>query len=408
MRPLQIWVPWFGSSLAGAKLRDAERAFRAWAGELLVWLLPDLQEPTRWWESKNRVPVLALPAEHLNRVDVFHADKTGQIFGVGYPECFPEGRLDGLLAAWLSAVKDGRVTFEKVPETVTMRMPRVENGQIVMSGGTAVYEEAALTYAPAPPLPFTLLHPDKPIAYTTWPPTELPRPSVSPEEEGGVHYGALSVSQHGGEEVVVARRDPRMRALRLVARFAAPFENLLVGGASTDVLYHQARMVAVARGSHADADGALRRAFDEAGRYVGDGSAPVGHIHFWPALIRGEPAVWGVAEEHGLLERTPAPVVATRDLRAAWASKAWRETLTRCEPVRRVWGVTGLCWALLMEELERGRCFRACERCGRWLAGIASKRFCGRGDDPECFRARRAADKQRELARRARVEANAE
>jgi hypothetical protein len=66
----------------------------------------------------------------------------------------------------------------------------------------------------------------------------------------------------------------------------------------------------------------------------------------------------------------------------------------RLVPIRRVWGATGLFWALLLERLEEGRPSASCRRCGRIIWGKQGKRFCSPSDDLLCFRERRAADRR--------------
>ena len=82
---------------------------------------------------------------------------------------------------------------------------------------------------------------------------------------------------------------------------------------------------------------------------------------------------------------------------------AWREIVMRPFPIRRAWGATGLLYGLMLDRLEQGRGFNACERCGRVLQGKRGKRFCARADDIECFKARRAADRRKERYRQART-----
>src|ERR1043165_8568767 len=105
MRPIQLWLPRLADSLSRPQYqRDARRAMEAWKGDYTVWLLPDLKEEVRWDEpigdGKTRVPVVAIPAEHLDRLDVYHIGETGQVWGLkGWR--FPGSCVNGLLDAWL-------------------------------------------------------------------------------------------------------------------------------------------------------------------------------------------------------------------------------------------------------------------------------------------------------------------
>jgi hypothetical protein len=83
--------------------------------------------------------------------------------------------------------------------------------------------------------------------------------------------------------------------------------------------------------------------------------------------------------------------------------KEWRATMAENIPIRRVWGMRGLFWTLLIERLHAGLSFQTCALCGRVLNGKRSKRYCDLKDDASCFRRRRATDMQK-LRDRARQE----
>lgn len=117
MRPIQLWLPTLTDSLSRApSQRDAQRAIQAWKGECRVWLLPDLRKEVRWDEpigdAKRRLPVLAIPAETLDCVDVFHIGEDARVWGLGSDPQFPAGGIDSLLRTWLNLFSaEGDVTF---------------------------------------------------------------------------------------------------------------------------------------------------------------------------------------------------------------------------------------------------------------------------------------------------------
>ena len=83
MRPIQLWLPTLDDNLSLSDAqRDAQRAMKAWKGESRVWLLPELKNQIRWYEpigdGKTHLSVLAIPAETLDCVDVFHIGENGQ------------------------------------------------------------------------------------------------------------------------------------------------------------------------------------------------------------------------------------------------------------------------------------------------------------------------------------------
>jgi hypothetical protein len=106
MQALQLWLPMWGPSLNFPEVaRDAQRAFRAWQGEQTVWLLQGLQEAGRWREGQQWQ--LALPAELLDCVDVYHVGENGVVYGPNAEARFPNGRVQGLLEAWLNVEQSG-------------------------------------------------------------------------------------------------------------------------------------------------------------------------------------------------------------------------------------------------------------------------------------------------------------
>lgn len=75
MKPLQVWLPLFGSSLADPAFeRDAQRAFASWRGESRIWLLPEFTKVVRWQEGPT-VYMAGVPSERLNRIDICHVGK---------------------------------------------------------------------------------------------------------------------------------------------------------------------------------------------------------------------------------------------------------------------------------------------------------------------------------------------
>ena len=67
-------------------------------------------------------------------------------------------------------------------------------------------------------------------------------------------------------------------------------------------------------------------------------------------------------------------------------------------PIRRTFGIQGLFWSLLIEALEEGVTFKSCKRCGKAIQGRKTRAYCGKIENPECFRERRASDRRRARA----------
>jgi hypothetical protein len=172
-----------------------------------------------------------------------------------------------------------------------------------------------------------------------------------------------------------------------------PFIDLVPCGAGIDTLYGNAQMTKCAQQSLKDPQGALQKAKDAAALYLTEGHTTQELAWYMPTLVqKGADA----ALKHAWLRlnlmdrRTPEEV---------FFSPAWRHAMEKLIPIRRAWGVLGLFWTLLLDELERGRKYGSCKTCGRVFSGKRGKQFCGRADDMSCYRERRASDRRKERGR---------
>lgn len=171
------------------------------------------------------------------------------------------------------------------------------------------------------------------------------------------------------------------------------FAPLFPTGGGLDDLIGRRKIVEVARLSATDLNGALEEARTQARPYISDAWIPRALSWLGPTAVGGRDR--GNAEEAVLTEAESRFGISFESLEDARKSPQWRDVLETREKVSRVWGMTGLFWALLIEQLETGRRFNECYDCGRIIHGRKGKRYCGRVDDPACYRRRRAADKRR-------------
>jgi hypothetical protein len=130
MRPLQLWLPILGPSLGcPAVQRDRQRAQEAWCGEQIVWLVPGLKEPIRWREGVYAH--LAVDAEHLECVHIFHVGASGYVWGPASERRFPEGTVNSLLQAWYNIDKIGGVTDHPAPAIIPWWVPHAQSNQSI-------------------------------------------------------------------------------------------------------------------------------------------------------------------------------------------------------------------------------------------------------------------------------------
>jgi hypothetical protein len=220
---------------------------------------------------------------------------------------------------------------------------------------------------------------------------------ISPDVESAEYYGPMQRGDDEGLPIAISQRDPKIRSLHVICGLPKPFDELVPYGAGMDTLYGCAQMRQIAQQSAHDSEGALQKAKDAAAQYVTEGQTTQELAWFLPTLAKEGRKV---ALDHAWL-RLNLPEYRTPH--EAMQSSEWKKEMEKLVPIRRAWGVLGLLWVMLLDRLEDGRIFQACERCNRIIGGRRGKRFCGSEDNRACFQQRRAADRQRERARHSRV-----
>jgi hypothetical protein len=369
MPALQVWLPTWGPSLNFPEVAlDAQRAYRAWEGEQTVWFLQGLQEAGRWQEGEQWQ--LALPAELLDRVDVYHVGENGYVYGPNAEARSPHSRVEGLLDAWLNVEQNGGVRWVPAPERLPWRIPHV-HGEVVE------YRKGVVRVFGGGTAPIVQLDADG-RGKAQWPPAGHPA-TISPDAESHAFYTSQPGEDVGG--------------IHLLLRWPGPLEALFPVMSGLDDLAVQAQLVKIARQSATDPQWALHRGREVAAPYITEGWTTQECAWFWPTLLeRGEQGMLFAAEGRFRLR--------ARSLTEALESKAWREVMTQSVSIRRVWGATGLLAVLLLDRLAAYQPIPRCERCDRTLQGKRKRRFCSRAESPTCFRQRRAEDERRSWAKR--------
>lgn len=389
--PIQLWLPTFTANLSESRYqRDARRAMGSWTGESRVWLLPGLKKEARWFEpigdGEFCVPVLAIPSEHLNRLDVYHIGETGAVWGIE-PSRFPDSHVDGLLDAWLNLFGlDEKVTYDYAPEAITLRVPRIQ-------GLDVTYEDRELHRVPGPTFPITEFEKESRHWRFRWPPDSGHPAPISPDAESSQYYGPMKPDREGQVPIAISERDPKIRSLQVIFRLPKPFERLISYGVGMDMLYGHVQMRELAQQSARSAQGVSRKAKDAAAPYLTEGQTSRALAWLFPTLV--ELGVESALRHVWLRLNLPE----CREPKELLRPPVWQEAMVKLVPIRRAWGLLGLCWALLLDELEDGRKFGACERCGQVFRGKHGKQFCGPEDDKSCYRDRRASDRRRERNR---------
>ncbi len=385
MRPLQVWLPRLRGSLATPETRrDRERAFCAWQGEGLVWIIPGWAETMRWQEPDG-TRALALRGEQWERVHVYHVGESGAVSGPDAGTIFPNGSINGLLKAWLN-LPAGAINFVPGRDELRVSVPDYQDGHVV-------YRSIRLPLEPGSFLPITSMDEATRTVRLRWPPEPTAPPPVSPEAESADRYRFVPSASLRTGAAEPRAAEPVLRALPMNIEWPAPFTELFPVLPSLDEMYARDRMVAVAERSRRDLHGARGEARNVSDAWLSEGQSTL--LHGW-----FEPIIAAEGEEGAMLAAEARYNLSAGSLEQGLSSSTWRDVLDRPMPIGRVWGVPGLCWALLMDHLECGISFRNCGRCGRLIHGRSHKRFCARDDDVECFRQRRAENRREERRRR--------
>ncbi len=400
MKPLQVWLPALDPtlSLAGSQ-RDLRRALEKWDDVTSVWLLPWLkkeelfQNPFAPWAKD-----LALPSETLNRIDIYHVTKEGFIYGAFPKEHFPERSIGRLLDDWLSvgAGKESAVLQYPMPREIPFIVPVFDDEKNELR-----HKRVKLT--PESPGALAVDHESlkeslaqRKVGFR-WPPKDSGLPSsVVPSAESLEYYGPMkreTMLVDGIElPTLVSSRHPSVRSLHVLDVWPGRLRKLFPYGSNHDAYKAVKDMQRIAERSKENPAGALDEARRLATGSIGDGQTTLLSSWFYPTFMQ--------CRADGLLMELEGKYDKNfKTLEEACASEFLKTKLREPVPVRQTHGVLGLFWALLIEQLEDGRRFRRCERCGCMISGRKNKKFCGQSDDPDCWKNRRAADKRRERAR---------
>jgi hypothetical protein len=175
-----------------------------------------------------------------------------------------------------------------------------------------------------------------------------------------------------------------------------PWAALFPFGVRQERLDELSFMVELARRNRDDLAGALRHASAASHLCISEGFTR--QVRAWVIPIWLEEGVDGVIDAMQRFNFNQT----IRTGAEALISPEWWNMVTQPIAIRRVWGLFGLLWALLLERLELKRSFSLCERCQRLLPGARKRRFCSQAENKKCFNERRLEDKYRSLGHKNR------
>ena len=337
-----------------------QRMFRARTTERVIWSVPGWRGPSCWMQEGAGVS--CLNGECLERARILHIGKKHAVAGPAAAS-FPDLSVTGMLDHWLN---DDFVLAIEVnrPETLRFKVPHpVDGGVELVDAELTVPDEFYL-------LPVTHIGDER--IFSQWPPRPDMPTTVSPEMES-----------------VRWLSDRRSSSSPLRYAWRAPFDELQPLLVSLDDIYARDRMRLIAQASGEDYATALAQARTETKDWISEGEASVDEAWLQPLLLEEteQDALVAIYARYGGKD--------DYSLEQVYNNEKLRRRLSAHMPVTRAWGVAGLMWALLLEQLQAARTYRACQICGRLNSGRGHKRFCSEDDDLACYQARKARDRRR-------------
>jgi hypothetical protein len=361
MTPIQLWLPSFFGGIARPELRsDIHRMFTARTTERVIWSVPGWRGASCWMQDGVRVS--CLNGEHLECARILHIGEKGAVAGPA-AAWFPDLSVAGILDHWLNDDFVRAIEVDR-PETLHFKVPHPVEGGVELA-------DAELTVPDEFYLPPTTHIRDERI-FSQWPRRPDMPTTVSPEMES-------------------ARWLSDRRSSSPMFRYAwlAPFDELQPLLVSLDDMYARDKMRLIAGASGDDWATALAQARRETKDWISKGQASVNEAWLQPLLLEEteQNALVAIYARYGGKD--------DYSLQQVYKNEKLRRRLSAPMAVTRAWGVPGLMWALLLEQLQAAQPYRTCEICGRLNSGKGHKRFCSELDDLACYQARKARDRRR-------------
>jgi hypothetical protein len=264
MKPFQFFFPFLNTSFGLSKPgRETKAVYSAWDGEgtILLWFKLDDERPISklYSELSDRkfsgaLPdwaVTIVPAEDIERVDVYHITANGRVCGPGDANPFVHWSVNGLLDAWLNLSVDDLtpVPYRMDQQVIELELPFTEGHRyarfsMLVKEGPRSHSEEAPRYQ---------------FDYT--PPNELPSRDF-------LTFGILKTPPSYG---------PNMH-------LPSPLTGLFPFGASGDDLRAHWRMRELAKKSVTDYEEAFYEVQREVAQYVSVGHTTMEASWFWPTL----------------------------------------------------------------------------------------------------------------------------
>lgn len=379
--PIQIWAPAMDISPYDATSNvSLEMAQKTWAGELRIWLSPEVDRKISWEEEPGVFESL-IPAYKANVIDIFHLDRSRRL----YPRLsdtdkwYRKGIPGDLYLRWLQAP----TRLVENPPTVVLDFPEYVQGKIVKrprpfltSPGTivsGVVEDAEHGLA-------TILGPFRP----------KDRPPVSMMVDSEQLFGKAQWEFNENDQLTGFHRSEKLgrfkgRSMRI--EWKEPFSLMYELGTSLDTMYIRSFILELIgklnENNYSQSSAALQRLHD---KYVRLGEAPISLVEYLPWVNTIPNAtdrkyhLLNIKEDHNI------PVKTFKEL---GSSPEFIEHLQMPIKVKCINTWTGFFIYQLVEDVLALKRISSCKHCGRLIrGGHRDRRFCTKEENANCFRAR--------------------
>ncbi|PGR23028.1 hypothetical protein COC52_24860 [Priestia megaterium] len=384
MKPIQLWLPLLNVSWDTPSFsRDIERAQKNWIGEDRIWLLPGLKEVKRWSSQVNifTFKECAIPSESFNVINVIDVTKQRTMYPPGgstIPENW-QGKLpENLLNLWLSS---SEFAFISTENSFKMKLP-------FFTDTAVTYKEMELCFPPGPSVPISKLDEKERKAVLKWPPEEIKLiDSVSPEAESSEFFGKYMWEKEPTDNDlnIVVNKDGR-KAFHAKLLWNEPFGEMFPLGGGIDLLNNRSYLKSCVKNTEKN----IGNIALQANRFTSVGWTNLENQMVAPALLNeGLKALLFEIEGRFNIE--------VNSFKELLKHEKYNDIFHTRITVTRVFGWEGYFWWELnnLVNVEK-QSIKTCILCGGLISGKKDKIYCGKKENPDCFRKRRASDKRKE------------
>lgn len=383
--PVQVWTPFFWKGpFQDAHVRDLERAKREWRGEHRVYLDTNVKEVIRWTRIHQGMQVseCVIPSETVNCFVISHVDGQGRV----YPYLpLPEGWHGSVSGSYTWWMREPANIYIVDSEHTKMPMPVIKDGNVTIV-------DTAFKIKPAVNVPITNLTDDGVFTVKYKGAGKAKMLAPTQEVEAVVGKSLYRRQVINGKEWLLSVSEKTPNLWGFSSQFGwdkDPFNYMFGKGAGIDLTMHQGIFNRCIRELQ---EGLNSKVMKEAETWLAvltsSGRSSIWHSWFAPmAMANTEEALFAAETKYNLSASTMKELHQLKDFHKIMGQQV-------DVVVAHDW--LGYMWWDFCQDLREKITVRCCEACGRVIrGGHRDRQFCGRSENPECFRKRNAISQRR-------------